>query len=67
MKINRNELIKKLKECRIVDNDQTIRVKQLDYSNNPLSPVDTAYRVFYTSLGQRKKSTYFNESLGFQG
>lgn len=66
-KETKKELIKKLKACRIVDTNPNIIIKSLDYSNNPLSPVSIAYRVFYTSLGRRVKCTYFGDGLGFQG
>lgn len=65
--MKRHELIKKLKQCRIVDEDKKIIIKKLDYSDNPFSPVETAYRVYYTSIGKRSNSTYFGENLGFQG
>ncbi len=65
--MKRQELIKRLKKSRIVDDGYKIIVKKLDYSNNPISPVETAYRVHYTSCGERRYSTYFGENLGFQG
>jgi hypothetical protein len=65
--MKRHELINRLKQCRIVDEDKKITIKKLDYSDNPLSPVETAYKVYYSSMGKRSKSTYFGEQLGFQG
>ena len=65
--MERDFLIRKLKECRVVDTGAKIIVKEIDYSNNQLSPVKTAYRVFYTSIGKREKATYFGDAIGFQG
>jgi len=65
--VKRNELIAELKKCRVVDEGKKILIKAVDYSANPLSPVDTAYKVYYTSNGVRRKSTYFGRALGFQG
>jgi hypothetical protein len=64
--MKREELIERLKQVAIVDTDKII-IKELDYSNNPLSPVEIAYRVHFTSLGKRRKVTYFGENIGFQG
>lgn len=67
-KIDRSELISKLKQCRIVDDTKRIIIKELDYSNNPISPVNTAYRISYTDiLGKKCKTVYFGETVGFQG
>ena len=65
--MKRYGLINRLKQFDIVDEDKKIIIKKLDYSNNPLSPADTAYRVYYSSMGKRKRLTYFGEDLGFQG
>ena len=61
------EIIVELKKCRVVDSGKKILIKAVDYAGNPLSPVDTAYKVHYTSCGVRRKSTYFGLVLGFQG
>ena len=65
--MKRNDIITELKKCRVVDEGKKILIKAVDYSDNPLSPVDTAYKVHYTSHGVRRKSTYFGSALGFQG
>jgi len=65
--VKRNEIITELKKCRVVDADKKIMIKAVDYTGNPLSPVDIAYRVHYTSGGVRRKSTYYGPAVGFQG
>ena len=65
--MTREELIAELKKCRVVDEDSKIVIKTIDYSDNPFSPVDTGYKIHYTSCGVRTKSTYFGPALGFQG
>jgi hypothetical protein len=51
----------------VVDSGSRVVVKAVDYSENPLVPTDTGYKVYYTSAGVRRKSTYFGANLGFQG
>lgn len=66
--MKRRELIDKLISSRCVDTTKRITIKSVDHSDNPISPVKTAYRVFYTDiLGNKCKSTYFGETHGFQG
>jgi len=44
-----------------------VMFKVMDYTNNGLSPEKVAYRLYYTDyLGQRKKVTYYPNSVGFQ-
>ena len=41
--------------------------KVLDYSENRFAPEKVAYRVHYSNhLGQRRKVTYYPNSVGFQ-
>jgi len=41
--------------------------KVLDYSENRFAPEIVAYRVHYSNyLGQRRKVTYYPNSVGFQ-
>lgn len=66
--MERKELIQLLKVARSVDVSKRITIKVLDYSGNPVSPVKTAYRVFYTDIaGCKRKSVYYGADFGFQG
>lgn len=41
--------------------------KVLDYSENRFAPEKVAYRVHYSNyMGQRRKVTYYPNSVGFQ-
>ena len=65
--MNKKELVEKLKQVRCVGKGR-IMIKEIDYSNNPLSPTKMVYKVFYTDIfGDRCCSTYFGDTLGFQG
>ena len=44
-----------------------IIIKEVDYSNNRFAPEMIAYRIFYTEYtGQRRKVTYYPNTVGFQ-
>lgn len=46
---------------------ENVRIKKVDYSGNPLAPESTAYKVYFNQFGERRKVTYWPNSVGFQG
>lgn len=63
--LQRTEILKALSGNYILP--EKVRIKVIDYTGNPLAPEDIAYRITFTSLGQRYKVTYWPKTVGFQG
>lgn len=62
--LQRTEILKALNERYILP--EKVRIRVIDYANNPLAPEDKAYRITFTSLGQKRKVTYWPNTVGFQ-
>lgn len=45
---------------------QCVRVKVLDYTNNPLAPEKVAYSITYKEFGVSRKVVYYPNTVGFQ-
>lgn len=51
----------------LIDYSKRRYFKVLDYSDNPLAPEKTAYKLHFTDLlGNRKKVIYYPNTVGFQ-
>lgn len=61
----RTTILEKLKEQYL--DIQGLRVKEVDYSENPLAPEKTAYFVTFRSFGKLIKLAYYPSTVGFQG
>nr|CAK6604221.1 unknown function [Klebsiella phage vB_Kpn_K82P1] len=62
--LQRTEILKALSERYI--SPEGVRVRVIDYTGNPLAPEKVAYRITFTSLGQKRKVTYWPNTVGFQ-
>lgn len=52
----------------MIDESRMIYFKPVDYSDNPIAPEQTAYRLYYWDIfGKRQKFTFWPNSVGFQG
>lgn len=64
--MNKTEIIAELSKHTIMGEGKII-IKEIDYSNNRFAPEMIAYRIFYTEYtGQRRKVTYYPNTVGFQ-
>lgn len=62
--LQRIDILKALSERYITP--ESVRVRVVDYTGNPLAPEKVAYRITFTSLGQKHKVTYWPNTVGFQ-
>lgn len=46
---------------------QGLRVKEKDYSDNPLAPETVVYYITFRSFGNLIKLAYYPNTVGFQG
>ena len=64
--LTKEQVIQELSKFDILGEGHIV-FKVLDYSRNWLAPEEVAYRVHYSNyLGQRRKVTYYPNSVGFQ-
>jgi hypothetical protein len=64
--LNKEQVIQELSKFDILGEGRIV-FKVLDYSENRFAPEKVAYRVHYSNyLGQRRKVTYYPNSVGFQ-
>lgn len=64
--LTKEQVIKELSKFDILGEGRIV-FKVLDYSENCFAPEKVAYRVHYSNyLGQRRKVTYYPNSVGFQ-
>lgn len=62
--LTRKEILEALKGVSI--DAQGVRVKVLDYNNNPLAPEKVAYSITYKEFGVSRKVVYYPNTVGFQ-
>lgn len=62
--LTRKEILEVLKGVSI--DAQGVRVKVLDYTNNPLAPEKVAYSITYKEFGVSRKVVYYPNTVGFQ-
>lgn len=62
--LTRKEILEALKGVSI--DAQGVRVKVLDYTNNPLAPEKVAYSITYKEFGVSRKVVYYPNTVGFQ-
>lgn len=64
--LTKEQVIKELSKFDTLGEGRIV-FKVLDYSENRFAPEKVAYRVHYSNyLGQRRKVTYYPDSVGFQ-
>lgn len=64
--LTKEQVIKELSKFDTLGEGRIV-FKVLDYSENRFAPERVAYRVHYSNyLGQRRKVTYYPNSVGFQ-
>jgi hypothetical protein len=64
--LTKEQVIKELSKFDTLGEGRIV-FKVLDYSENRFAPEKVAYRVHYSNyLGQRRKVTYYPNSVGFQ-
>lgn len=62
--LTRKEILEALKGVSI--DAQGVRIKVLDYTNNPLAPEKVAYSITYKEFGVSRKVVYYPNTVGFQ-
>lgn len=62
--LTRKDILEALKGVAI--DAQCVRVKVLDYANNPLAPEKVAYSITYKEFGVSRKVVYYPNTVGFQ-
>lgn len=63
--LSRNDIVEALYNNFVCP--ENIRISKVDYSNNPIAPEETAYRITFRQFGEKKKVTYWPNTVGFQG
>lgn len=64
--LTKEQVIKELSKFDTLGEGRIV-FKVLDYSENRFAPEKIAYRVHYSNyMGQRRKVTYYPNSVGFQ-
>jgi len=43
-----------------------VTVKTIDYSNNPLAPEKTAYKIYFTLWGNKNRFSFYPNTVGYQ-
>ena len=67
MELTKLQVLEAAKEVFLVDDTRRVYFKVIDYSDNPIAPESTAYRIyFWDVLGKRNKFTYYPNTVGFQ-
>tara|TARA_R110000744_G_scaffold74111_1_gene148221 strand:+ start:1601 stop:1822 length:222 start_codon:yes stop_codon:yes gene_type:complete len=65
----RKEVIARLSKdygVNLLEAAKSIRVKVVDYSNNPIAPESIAYKVSFTLWGSKTSLTYYPNTVGYQ-
>ena len=65
--LDKNDVLQAAKLVFLVDDTRRTYLKVVDYSNNPIAPEKVAYKFyFYNLMGQREKTMYWPNTVGFQ-
>ena len=67
MTLTKEQVLNAAKEIFLVDDSRRVYFKVVDYSENPIAPENTAYRLYFWDIsGKRNKFTYYPNTVGFQ-
>lgn len=62
--LTRKQVVEALNKITICTD--SVRVKVIDYNNNPLAPEKVAYKVTFKQFGDSRSAVYYPNTVGFQ-